>query len=104
MILNKNNFYKHTFFKFFIILLGNITNGLMDFQFFSGHPVHLVAIILIFSETVFNVTSIIINFQVLPLHSRIKKLYFKYFAFLKDCYCKCSNTRHKVLQRNYTIL
>ena len=34
MILNKNNFYKHMFFKF-IILFENVK--LMDFQFFSGH-------------------------------------------------------------------
>ena len=27
MILNKNNFYKHMFFQFFIILFGNIING-----------------------------------------------------------------------------
>ena len=30
MILNKNNFYKHVFFQFFIILFGNIIN-----EFFS---------------------------------------------------------------------
>ena len=27
MILNKNDFYKHVFFKFFIILFGNMING-----------------------------------------------------------------------------
>ena len=33
MILNKNNFYKHMFFRYFVILFGNIINGFL--QFFS---------------------------------------------------------------------
>ena len=32
MILNKNDSYKHRFFKFFIILFGNIINGFSVFQ------------------------------------------------------------------------
>ena len=38
-ILNKNNFYKHMFFKFFIILFGNISNGF--FQYYAWKTISL---------------------------------------------------------------
>ena len=39
MILNKNNFYKHTFLKFFTILFENIINGL--FQYYVRKTISL---------------------------------------------------------------